>query len=586
MSQTVLLSQEDFATGTYRIRSPGTYILTEDIEFDPLLDPDVRPDLPLSGFWFAAISVETNNVIIRLRGHTLQASQNYINKNLANVFSDIELANTPYPGPNGTFATPVFVFRGDTSFVAANKVLIRGGILGRSSHWGIHGSNNKKIRVKNVWVRDFEVGGIVIQAPQKLTIKKVKITGLEHLITVRSTTTAAFTAGVFLTQFSALPPPLGAAAQGQLAALQQYVATNPEDFAPTDLPDGTYYGIFVSSGSAIPTGVVNPGFPTTPELCQVASQASDGQTARNLVFSDIKISNLKNRPIETVTVGSQIPGQFGFDVTIGLLGVFGVLPWFYLFDAEGNFAPNAFIQALAFVAQVQYAVTPEQAALLPPNTPAILEAILTGNADLFFANAQPEFGRNFNVFPNRGIFGLRDDCTDSACINNVKFNNIQNVGPIGLTLADIPQGSRYQYCNFPPQLPCIIPQRYIGNDAWEIEVASANKVNICNTNGKNIISENGFAFGIDLITDVSNSNVICNKISDIISNRQAPETDFVNPSSISYGIRVEDTTGVNKIIDNIIRNVRSAGEAIPIEISNAPNTIVKNIIINPTNKCK
>ena len=85
-------------------------------------------------------------------------------------------------------------------------------------------------------------------------------------------------------------------------------------------------------------------------------------------------------------------------------------------------------------------------------------------------SVQPEFGRNFNLFVNQGVFPIRLDCgytIDKKHLSIIRIKNIRSIGKIGRTLADIPAGDRY------PNLP---QRRYIGNDAWGEEFATLNSL--------------------------------------------------------------------------------------------------------------
>ena len=81
----IKLSQSDFAHGTYRISTPGTYRLMEDIDFEPRPDNDHwnpfdDPNYPINQFYlgfFAAITIESNDVVVDLNGHTLQMSKKF-----------------------------------------------------------------------------------------------------------------------------------------------------------------------------------------------------------------------------------------------------------------------------------------------------------------------------------------------------------------------------------------------------------------------------------------------------------------------------------------------------------------------------
>ena len=79
------LSHSNFANGTYRICTPGKYKLMEDIDFEPRPDNDHwnpldDPNYPINQFYmgfFAAITIESNDVVVDLNGHTLQMSKKF-----------------------------------------------------------------------------------------------------------------------------------------------------------------------------------------------------------------------------------------------------------------------------------------------------------------------------------------------------------------------------------------------------------------------------------------------------------------------------------------------------------------------------
>ena len=212
----VWLDADDFIYGTYIIDRPGTYKLAEDISFNPnspatltaavetgVIPADVAvrlglpdpvdayhagrplytqfalgdgagaftPGGPLDarygpaaygvGF-FAAIAVEADGVVIDLDGHTIE--QNAEHALLQRFFSVIELADQPFvpdQGPAGF---------GD-QITSATNVEIRNGIIGRSSHHGIHGNGNENVTISNVDFVDYEIGAVALNGVQRLHIR-------------------------------------------------------------------------------------------------------------------------------------------------------------------------------------------------------------------------------------------------------------------------------------------------------------------------------------------------------------------------------------------------------------------------------
>lgn len=545
------LTQANFADGTYRIKRSARYILDEDINFDPT---GTRPDIPKGTGWFAAITVETNNVIIDLNGHSIEATQNFINSHFANVFADIELDNCPYAGK--LFGAQGSNFTGDTTFVSGNNIWIKNGTLARSSHWGIHGNNNTNVLVDRVYVRDFEVAGIEINGSTNIFYHKIRITGLEHLITV----TAEKTQVVFLNQIynqiiALAPPPIKVIAQEIINNFNAYVAAHPEIYDRVlQYPEGDYYGITMSSGSTNPFG-----FPTTSEACQKGSAFTNGQTLNNISLHHVCIANLTNQTKDVIVVGAKVPGGTnGNLIFLGNLGIFGALNWFDLFDTQGNFAPNIVAIALTFAAVAVLTVDPVLAANLPPEAPAIFEAILAGDSSTFFNLAIPLSGFTLNTpFTTTGLFAIRIDCSNHVITQNIRVKNLQSLGPPGIDLSSIPGASHY---------PDLVQPRYQGNDVWGLEFAVGNNVKVKNITVSNMLSRNGDVFGVDLPSSDSNVTIKCALIQNL-TGEGTTQSQANHPSEV-YGIRSIQTVNL-KLIDIIVKNLQVPpnGEIHPIEIN-------------------
>ena len=175
----VLLGKQDFANGTLRLTKPGLYVVREDIEFNPdesylKSNPNFANNNAYSMGYFAAITVETDGVILDLQGHTIR--QSYEHYARQRFFSVVELANAPFvlgQGP-GTVRT-----ESSLHFKPATNCLIVNGTLGLSSHSGIHGNNNTNIMVQNVCVKDFESAGIQLNGVDTAFLDSVVIKGIQ-----------------------------------------------------------------------------------------------------------------------------------------------------------------------------------------------------------------------------------------------------------------------------------------------------------------------------------------------------------------------------------------------------------------------
>ena len=187
--QVVLCDQADFKNGTVRITEPGLYVLTEDIVFDPAdgfaTDASGNPEATLLGTgdyadqayrlgFFAAITVETDGVILDLQGHTIR--QSYAHYFRQRFFNVIQLATSPFIPGQGPGA--VQADSDDTPYKAASRCLLLNGTIGLSSHGGIHGNNNAKVMLQNLTVRDFETTGVQLNGVQTMFVDNVTIKGI------------------------------------------------------------------------------------------------------------------------------------------------------------------------------------------------------------------------------------------------------------------------------------------------------------------------------------------------------------------------------------------------------------------------
>ena len=195
------LSNKDFQKGTYRITKPGIYILSENIIFNPNPDNDHMPTAEQLkngdygqayhlGF-FAAITIENREgVILDLNNYTIkQDPRHYIEQRF---YANIELAIAPFikdQGP-GNFGL------GEP---CANNVLIRNGILGFSSHHGIHGNKMSNIILQNILIKDFDVAGIALNGGTNIILDSINVQDSNQIVPLSATYSQARFSKQFLT---------------------------------------------------------------------------------------------------------------------------------------------------------------------------------------------------------------------------------------------------------------------------------------------------------------------------------------------------------------------------------------------------
>eukprot|EP01084_Bolivina_argentea_P014717 27531_1 len=196
------LSQTDFLYGTYRIKECGEYIFTQDIICDfngPTQDEELHSNFSPNRidsnelYWFptieqankdndypglydfigsyalgffAGITIECNNVIINLNGFSFLMNKKFYLQQ--RFFSLIELASKqfePLEGPSDW---------GWKNEFYASYVEIKGpGVLGLTSHHGIHGNNAHNINIHDINIKSFDVSGISCNGCTYLTIENV-----------------------------------------------------------------------------------------------------------------------------------------------------------------------------------------------------------------------------------------------------------------------------------------------------------------------------------------------------------------------------------------------------------------------------
>jgi hypothetical protein len=167
----ISLRQEHFNEGTVRLQHPGIYVLQEDIVFHPNPNNDFMPTheqiksgrYPVGrggayhlGF-FAAITIESDDIILNLNGHSIvQSHDHYLDQRF---FAMIELASAPFITSQGPHQ-----FSEESTFKNCNNVYIMNGTLGRSSHYSIHGNGVTNLVLYNLEMKDFQVAGLHLNA--------------------------------------------------------------------------------------------------------------------------------------------------------------------------------------------------------------------------------------------------------------------------------------------------------------------------------------------------------------------------------------------------------------------------------------
>ena len=174
-SNTFYLTNMDFKMGTYRIKYPGRYVLTEDIVFNPNPENNFQPYSHQKSYYnrftyalgfFAAITIESDHVTIDLNNHSIKQSPGHYKNQ--RFYANIELGNSPFTPNNGpaNFGNVFFNW---------NNIIIENGSLKLSSHHGIHGNNSTNLVFRNLIIDEYEVGGISLNGCNNIVCDNITL---------------------------------------------------------------------------------------------------------------------------------------------------------------------------------------------------------------------------------------------------------------------------------------------------------------------------------------------------------------------------------------------------------------------------
>ena len=329
----IKLRQRHFNNGTVRITVPGIYVLQENIVFNPNENNDFFPtgqqmisQYPVGncgayhlGF-FAAITIEAAGIILDLNNFTI--SQSKFHTLQQRFFSHIELASAPFIPKQGPGC-----FSSESTYSAANSVLIRNGKLGKSSHHGIHGNAMKNIVLDNLEIFDFEVAGIALNGTDLGIINNIKIRNVSEDIPVVSTYSQARFIRGFLPKiltnhtnptiniegssktYLDISSNLYNALETAKKSIIDSIGDIPELFKnTTELYDGNVYGMVLNE-----KGVVINGF----------IRDRDGAIGnKNIYLQDITIDQIISHPVEIIGLNTlpESEGAYGAKMQAGPAG--------------------------------------------------------------------------------------------------------------------------------------------------------------------------------------------------------------------------------------------------------------------------
>ena len=116
--------------------------------------------------FFAGFAIESDDVTIDLNGHELAMSKVFHHQQ--RWFSIIEVGSKAFISGQGPANFGPYM-------TYANNVEIRNGVVGRSSHHGIHANGFENLYVHDVVIRDFEVAGMALNGFVNVRLERIEV---------------------------------------------------------------------------------------------------------------------------------------------------------------------------------------------------------------------------------------------------------------------------------------------------------------------------------------------------------------------------------------------------------------------------
>ena len=358
------LYNNDFKNGTIRIKKPGVYRLQENIVFNPNESNDFSPtqEQISSGLYpenmsgpyhlgfFAAITVETDNVVIDLNGFTIKQSE--LHKLQQRFYANIELANSPFIPNQGPSS-----FIGVGGYRAANRVLVMNGTFSSTSHHGIHANTANNVVLHNLTFNGFEVAGIALNGTTNAVFNNLIIENNDKNIPVLSTYSQARFIRKFLNTAKQIKPDLKLSDTKTLDTIIENIQTDidttfnqlkmnntiPDYYFKNNKNeyDGNVYGIVLNVN-----GVAINDF--------IQQRTSEMIGNNNIYLNNIIINNISSTPVEIIGLNSNPSSNtaYGGRVQVGPLG--DVLQIEHIQNIDGTYKANSLSDAQIILADTSY----------------------------------------------------------------------------------------------------------------------------------------------------------------------------------------------------------------------------------------
>ena len=342
------LRAEHFTRTVDLSRRDTIYVLQDDVEFQPT---DVPAGKPFHLGWFAAVRMYGENIILDLNGKYIRQSVDHWIKQ--RFFAIVEVGSVPFLQGQGP------------SDMGGHKkgvnIAVLNGLLGRSSHHGIHGVGNENVVVRNVSIANFEVAGIHLNSTHGILIMSCSVGPSLHTVPVNS----LYAQAVFLLPHLAkINQTLNLAGEAIKSSEIYESLKKAVDDATQAVIDGqplTGEAVLFHNASGLPEGSVYGIVCNGPSLAVRGFGESAGRSTC-IVCENVTVIDLESQSVNVTGAALQncdvcnVYGGTGIAIQTSTVGsVFRIIR-----DESGAFVPDMLSKAQLLLAQAGIGKISEQ----------------------------------------------------------------------------------------------------------------------------------------------------------------------------------------------------------------------------------
>jgi hypothetical protein len=363
-------------------------------------------------------------------------------------FQLIQLNNSPFiekQGPSGTFS--------NSGFYRSKNIIIKNGKIGLTSHYAIHGNDNKKVIVENIQIEDFEAGGIALNNIEDLIINNVSIKNSRKDVPVlgkysvlRNTkilykkckrkilNSIEFNNSKAIDIFKDI-------LNLERRIINNYIMSGFKSILNKNIEDDLEKEIsdFFVNKSGLPDGSVLTGIQITPKgvaigsfeskktntnpCCHASKSAENNdfeKYSKNIFFKDVEVNNLSIEPKEIIQV--KYKGNI-------LNGVFGdVIDMLTIMDEKGYYNNSYLNNCICCLSKI---IKKEKVAMITTlNIPSWLDGWAESKEkfEKYRKDIEIIYGQDIMAHVMKGYIGIRIGGSETINFNNINISQIYNVG--------------------------------------------------------------------------------------------------------------------------------------------------------------